>query len=290
MTSVADGTDMGDDATDALERAGESPERYTRVAIERRWDPAEIDLERDAAAVAELDRREFTRLRGLVAQFGAGEQAVTEDLAPLAVVLEEPAAQRFVATQLYDEAIHAEFFDRYWTTVIHPAERTRGLDESDPTDDRWQHPAYRELFDRTERAMARLLEDDGPESRARAYCHYHLTVEGTLALTAYDWVAERYGGEAAGIPALPGLVDGFGNLRRDEGRHVGFGCLCVRELLESGAVEPALVRETLAALREPVAATIAEMATDDARSALLARVDDAREARLTQVGLDPRAR
>ncbi|WIV65985.1 ribonucleotide-diphosphate reductase subunit beta [Natrialbaceae archaeon AArc-T1-2] len=281
---------MTDDATDALDRAGESATRYTRVAIDRRWNPATIDLERDAEAVAELDRIEFTRLRGLLAQFGAGEQAVTEDLAPLAVVVEEPADQRFVATQLYDEAVHAEFFDRYWERVIRPAERTRGLGESDPTDDRWHAPAYRELFDRTERAMTRLLERDGPETRARAYCHYHLTVEGTLALTAYDWIRERYGGETAGVPALSGLLEGVENVRRDEGRHVGFGCLCVRDLLESGAVEPGLVRQALADLLEPVEATIAEMATDDARPALLERVEDAHEARLAQVGLDPQAR
>ncbi|WP_222913729.1 hypothetical protein [Natrinema sp. SYSU A 869] len=146
---------------------GDHAERLAKAAIKRHWDPAAIDLSADREAVSELSRSEFTRLRGLLAQFGAGEQAVTKDLAPLSVVLDAPYDQRYIATQLYDEARHAELFERYWKAVVRPEEEVRDLKLTSPADDRWRHDDYQELFDRTADAMARLLERDDPETRAR---------------------------------------------------------------------------------------------------------------------------
>jgi ribonucleoside-diphosphate reductase beta chain len=266
------------------------PERYARLAVEHHWDPAAIDLEADAAAAAEIDRVEFTRLRGLIAQFGAGEQTVTEDLAPLAVALDDPGAERFVATQLYDEARHAELFERYWERVIRPAERERRLGATDPTDERWRSPGYEELFDRTTAAMERLLERDAPETRARAYAHYQLTVEGVLARTAYEWVESRYGEGGAG-PHLPGLVEGFGHLRRDEGRHVGFGVTRVADLIDRGAVDPDLIVETTADLVPLVETTVRSMAREgEGAAALVEAVGRERRERLEQVGAGPEQR
>jgi len=56
----------------------------------------------------------------LLAQFGAGEQPVTEDFSPLLLVLDDPEAQRFVVPQMYDETRQAELFDRYWKVVGRP--------------------------------------------------------------------------------------------------------------------------------------------------------------------------
>jgi len=41
-----------------------------------------------------------------------------------------------------------------------------------PQKDRWFPDEYLELFDREEEAMRRLLEEDTPENRVRAYAHY----------------------------------------------------------------------------------------------------------------------
>lgn len=76
-------------------------------AVERHWDPDSIDLSTDRERLAELDLATFTDLRRTLALFGAGEAAVTEDLAPLAVVLEGIEDQMFITTQLYEEAKHA---------------------------------------------------------------------------------------------------------------------------------------------------------------------------------------
>ncbi|WP_254765736.1 ribonucleotide-diphosphate reductase subunit beta [Salinilacihabitans rarus] len=219
--------------------------RYYRNAVERHWDPHEIDLAADREAIADLSEASFDGLRSTLALFGAGEEAVTEDLAPLSVVLDDVADQLFVTTQLYEEAKHADFFDRYWETVIGPEEERRGGERTSPTDDRWFGEAYDELFARNEAAMAALLDDDGPENRALAYCHYHLTIEGILAQTGYYGVQRNFSGEFEALPELPGLVEGFSKIRSDEGRHVGFGMWKLKRLLAGGEVDPSLLHETV---------------------------------------------
>lgn len=234
--------------------------RYYRNAVERHWDPAAIDLSRDRERLAELDTATFTDLRRTLALFGAGEEAVTEDLAPLAVVTEDIEDQLFVTTQLYEEAKHADFFDRYWREVVHPAEDDRGLDRTSPLDGRWFFDTYHDLFERNERAMGRLLDDDTPENRVRAFCHYHLTIEGIMAQTGYYAVQTGYSGDISELPKVPGLVDGFAKIRGDEGRHVGFGMAKLKELIEEEGVSIDVVHETvneLLPLTQEVAATAA---------------------------------
>ncbi|PSQ18770.1 ribonucleoside-diphosphate reductase [Halobacteriales archaeon QS_8_69_26] len=241
--------------------------RYFRNAVERHWDPHDIDLSEDRVRIARLDDRSFDQLRRTLALFGAGEEAVTEDLAPLAVVLEDVNDQMFVASQTYEEAKHADFFDRYWTRVIDEEAHARGNDPADPTDDRWFGEDYVELFDRTEAAMERLLTEDTPETRAAAYCHYHLVVEGVLAQTGYYGVQNSFSGEVEGLPRLPGLVEGFSKVRADEGRHVGFGMAKLKDLVQSGAITAEFISETVGELVELTQGIVATASDEDAPGA-----------------------
>ncbi|WP_306052203.1 ferritin family protein [Natronococcus wangiae] len=222
--------------------------RYYRHAVERHWDPHEIDLEPDREAIADVPEPAFDGLRETLALFGAGEEAVTEDLSPLGVVLENAADQLFVTTQLYEEAKHADFFDRYWRTVIAPEEQRRDLEPSAPTDDRWFNAPYDELFERNETAMHRLLVEDTPENRALAYCHYHMAIEGILAQTGYYGVQRNFSGDFEELPRLPALVEGFSSIRSDEGRHVGFGMWKLKTLVRDEGVAPRLVTDTVGEL------------------------------------------
>ncbi|MDZ7702797.1 MAG: ribonucleotide-diphosphate reductase subunit beta [Halobacteriales archaeon] len=231
--------------------------RYYRNAVERHWDPAGIDLEADREAITALDDAMLEQLKVALAKFGAGEQSVTEDLAPLTVVLEPVEDQLFLTTQLYEEAKHTDFFDRYWETVIHHAERARGETPSSPVDPRWFDEDYVELFERNAAAMDRLLTDDTPANRAVAYCHYHLVIEGILAQTGYYGLTTVWGPTVEAVPSLPGLVAGIRRIRQDEGRHVGFGMAKLRQLVQTGAVEPALLAETVGELVELVQGTLA---------------------------------
>ncbi len=243
---------------------------YFRNAVYRHWDPyediAEADLEVDRERLLEYDRGEeaFDNFRRLIALFGAGEEAVTEDLAPLALAVDDVDDQLFLSSQIYEEAKHTQFFDRYWRTVLDPIAEERGFEVTAPTDPRYFGEHYHALFDKTEDAMHRLLEEDTPRTRAEAICHYHLVVESVLAQTGYYSIQSMYsdGGsdELALVetPDLPGLVGGITRIRSDEGRHVGWGMQKTRELVQEEGVDPAVVQEVLSDLTPHVAGIIEE--------------------------------
>ncbi|MFB6166396.1 MAG: ribonucleoside-diphosphate reductase [Haloarculaceae archaeon] len=232
---------------------------YFRNAVYRHWDPYEdvpqelLEQDRERLLDTEGDAEErFDALRGTIALFGAGEEAVTEDLMPLGMVLEDINDQMFVSSQIYEEAKHTQFFDRYWREVINPVAEGHGYEVTNPTDQRYFPPEYVELFDRTEAAMRRLLEEDTPENRAKAYCHYHLVVESVLAQTGYYGLTARFSPGGPDVyeddldeVELDGLVEGINYVRSDEGRHVGFGMHKVRQLIHEEGVDESVVQETL---------------------------------------------
>lgn len=239
--------------------------RYYRNAVERHWDPADIalddDLEHFVAFLAEDDESDLAidMFRQSVARFGAGEQAVTEDLAPLATALENVDDQMFITTQLYEEAKHTDFFDRYWRAVINPLEAELGYEQSSPTEQRWFNEEYHELFERNERAMHALLENRSPEAFARAYAHYHLVIEGILAQTGYYGMQQSFAADQnPELPHLPGLYEGFTHIRQDEGRHVGFGMAKLKALVIEEGVDPQLLDDTVSELMPLVNAIAAE--------------------------------
>jgi ribonucleoside-diphosphate reductase beta chain len=245
---------------------------YFRNAVYRHWDPyedipAEL-LEQDRERILDSDwtDEEFRAFRSSIAKFGAGEEAVTEDLAPLAIALDDINDQMFVSSQIYEEAKHAQFFDRYWREVIDPVAEARGIEVLPPTDDEFFNASYETLFDDTEAAMHRLLEDGENTVRNRviAYCHYHLAVESVLAQTAYYGFQAQYSETGPDMQQddgreqvlLDGLIEGITRIRSDEGRHVGFGMQKVQEHVASGAVEEDLVQDTLQDLLPHVAGIV----------------------------------
>jgi ribonucleoside-diphosphate reductase beta chain len=226
--------------------------RYYRNAVERHWDPHDIELETDrerlVAYLRDVDEPEtyFSAMRMGIARFGAGEQAVTEDLAPLSTALSDIDDQLFITSQLYEEGKHTEHFDRYWREVVHEVEAELGLEHSSPTDDEWFNDPYHELFRRNEAAMHALLDDPTPEDFAVAYAHYHLVIEGILAQTGYYGMQQSYAEDSyPDLPHLPGLYEGFTRIRQDEGRHVGFGMAKLKELVTDEGVDPRLLDDTV---------------------------------------------
>jgi ribonucleoside-diphosphate reductase beta chain len=241
---------------------------YFQNAVYRHWDPyrdipdALLEQDRERLVDREQTEAQFDGLRRTLALFGAGEEAVTEDLAPMCIALEDVDKQMFLTSQLYEEAKHTAFFDRYWREVVDPVAEARGFEVTRPTDERYFNDSYVELFDRTEAAMHRLLEDDSPEAFARAYCHYHLVVESVLAQTGYYGIQASWSptGPEVDLPGEPvhleGLVEGITRIRSDEGRHVGFGMHEVQRLVAEEGVNPDIVQETLGDLLPLVAGIV----------------------------------
>jgi ribonucleoside-diphosphate reductase beta chain len=241
---------------------------YFENAVYRHWDPYAIEgFEEDKEkmkAEEDFTEAEYEELRQTIGRFGAGEEAVTEDLMPLALVLEDINDQMFITSQIYEEAKHTQFFDRYWREVINPVAEHHGFEVTLPTDQRYFNDHYVQLFDKTEAAMHKLLEEDTPKNRAIAYCHYHLVVESVLAQTGYYGIESTFsprGSDGVAIrdfPDLDGLVAGVMKIRSDEGRHVGFGMHKVQDYVARGEVDPDVIQETLQDLMPHVAGTVSD--------------------------------
>jgi len=58
---------------------------------------------------------------------------------------------------MYEEAKHADFFDRYWRGGHLDGRRRTGLGAIEPRHERWFNDPYIELFDRNRKAQFRLL-------------------------------------------------------------------------------------------------------------------------------------
>lgn len=240
---------------------------YFDHAVYNHWDPnrdipqEDLEADREKLIDAELAEGEFEELRQAVAAFGGGEEAVTEDLMPLALVMEDINDEMFISTQIYEEAKHLEFWERYWTEVLDPVSDELGYEQTNPMDDRYYYESYENMFTTNERRMHRLLEEgeNTPENRAKAICTYHLVLESVLAQTGYYTL--NYGFSPKGddithneMPHLEGLEQGVEYIRSDEGRHVGWGMYKVRDLIREEDVDPAVVQQTLQDMMPDVAA------------------------------------
>ncbi len=227
--------------------------RYFSNAADRHWNPRDIDMSEDPDRLVEmaddLGVDAFRRLRSSIRGIAPAEEAVMDDLAPFAVALEDPNDQAYITTQLYEEAKHTLFFDRYWREVIHPVEEELGLERSypkawDDTEYGGRQETWSEFFLEIESAVEALLEDNSPEAQVRALSRYHLIGEGVGAQVAYFTAHSLYEGDTVPeLPELPGYLEGFRKIRQDEGRHVGWGMSKIKEFVENGDVTAEYVNE-----------------------------------------------
>ena len=78
------------------------------------------------------------------------------------------------------------------------------------------------LKQRTDRLS---VEPEDTEALVEAITIYHMVIEGMLALTGQHFIMD-YNEEQETLPAF---VEGFGNVARDEHRHVAFGSVFLRD-------------------------------------------------------------
>jgi ribonucleoside-diphosphate reductase beta chain len=213
------------------------------------WDPQDLDFTRDRDDWSRLSALEREVLLHLTALFQAGEESVTDEILPLILAVARDGhldEQLYLATFLFEEAKHTEFFYRFLDEV---AETREGLT-------RFHGASYRAVFyDALPAAMRRLLDDTSPAAQVEAAVTYNMIVEGTLAETgyhAYHAMLEREG-------LLPGLREGLGLLRRDESRHIAYGLhLLSRHVVEDPALWEVL-RRRMETLLEPALGVIHEL-------------------------------
>jgi ribonucleoside-diphosphate reductase beta chain len=135
----------------------------------------------------------------------------------------------FLCTQIADEARHVAFFNRFYEEV--------GVLQSSTLQDRLEetsahlNPKFHDLFDdMLKRRVDKLArEPEDLETLVEAVTLYHMVIEGMLALTGQHFIISY--NEEQGV--LPGFVEGFNNIARDEHRHVAFGARFLREMAQT---------------------------------------------------------
>jgi len=200
-----------------------------RLWERQQWATQDIDFTQDRIDWHErIDPDErYQRMYGL-SSFFIGEQRVTDELGPMMRAAPGEDMRIFLSTQIADEARHVAFFNRFYEEV--------GVLESDTLsgrlDETSQHlnPNFHTLFDdmlhsRVDR-LAREPED--LETLVEAITLYHMVIEGMLALTGQHFIITY--NEDQGT--LPGFVEGFNKIARDEHRHVAFGARFLREMAQ----------------------------------------------------------
>jgi ribonucleoside-diphosphate reductase beta chain len=183
-----------------------------------------------------------------LSSFFIGEQKVAEELGPIMRAAPSEDQRIFLCTQIADEARHVRFFERFYREV--------GVLESDRLSEMLSETSahlndkFGVLFDqmlkkRTDRLSA---EPEDTEALVEAVTLYHMVIEGMLALTGQHFIMDFNEREGT----LPTFVEGFGNVARDEHRHVAFGSVFLREMArEDGRYKRAIQRTLEEAL--PVA-------------------------------------
>jgi ribonucleoside-diphosphate reductase beta chain len=235
MASLLDLTSQGDPATitdDAyLNRTLKlmDPQQLYELWERQQWQSQAIDLERDKEQWAELsDADKEEHLWGL-SSFFVGEERVTTQFSGLVMAYENEQEEAFLTTQQVDEARHMQFFDRWFREV---AGTDGGIQDrlaasrADVTD------AFVELFDeRLVKAGERLIADPSDlDAKVDFVTAYHMVIEGTLALTGQHFMLDYY--EKNDL--LPGFQEGFGNIARDEHRHVAYGTWFLQQKCADG--------------------------------------------------------
>ncbi|MFC7326455.1 R2-like ligand-binding oxidase [Marinactinospora rubrisoli] len=222
----------------------------------RFWNPADIDLSRDAEDWRSLPERTRDRVARLCAQFVAGEEAVTEDILPFlrAMSAEGRMADEMYLTQFaFEEAKHVQVF-RMWLDAV-------GVD-TDLHEHVRSNPGYRVLFyEELPAALHALDADPSPGNQVRASVTYNHIIEGSLALTGY--YAWNHVCTARGI--FPGMREIIRRIGDDERRHMAWGTFTCRRHVAADDANWAIVHERLHELLPHVLATVGS--TDDGTDA-----------------------
>ena len=211
----------------------------------QQWATQDLDFSVDRVQWHEQFSSEerYQRMYGLSAFF-IGEQRVTDELGPIMRAAPTEEMRIFLSTQIADEARHVRFFNRFYDEV-------GVLDGADDLAarlarvERNLNPEFAELFDGMLKGRVDRLAADPSDTVAlvEAVTLYHMVIEGALALTGQHFIVS-YNEEQG---TLPGFVEGFGKVARDEHRHVAFGA---RFLAEMAAQDPSF--------REAIQRTLAE--------------------------------
>ena len=257
MSSLLDFAQQGDVATISddqyLNRTLKlmEPQKLYELWERQQWQSQAIELERDRDDWAKFSDEEKDQIMWGLSSFFVGEERVTTQFSGLVMAYEDEQEEAFLTTQQVDEARHMQFFDRYYREVFEV--------DGERIEDRLARvrenvtDAFLTLFDENlVEAGERLIRDPSDlATKVEFITAYHMVIEGTLALTGQHFLLDYF--EKNGL--LPGFVEGFSNIARDEHRHVAYGTWFLQQKTSEDEAHVKKVQDTLTELL-PIAAGV----------------------------------
>ena len=257
MSSLLDFAQQGDVATISddqyLNRTLKlmEPQQLYELWERQQWQSQAIELERDREDWAKFSDEEKDQIMWGLSSFFVGEERVTTQFSGLVMAYEDEQEEAFLTTQQVDEARHMQFFDRYYREVFEV--------DGERIEDRLARvrenvtDAFLTLFDENlVEAGERLIRDPSDlATKVEFITAYHMVIEGTLALTGQHFLLDYF--EKNGL--LPGFVEGFSNIARDEHRHVAYGTWFLQQKTSEDEAHVKKVQDTLTELL-PIAAGV----------------------------------
>ena len=258
-----------------------SYEQLYQLWERQQWSVHAIDFTQDRKDWWERipEEERFQRMYGL-SSFFIGEQKVADELGPMMRAAPTEQMRIFMCTQIADEARHVEFFNRFYNEV--------GVLEAGDLHERLQetaahvNPEFNVLFDemlggRVDR-LAQKPED--LELLVETITLYHMVIEGMLALTGQHFILQ-YNEEQG---TLPGFVEGFNNVARDEHRHVAFGARFLREMAQADTRYADAIQRMLVEVAPIADAVLRPKWYEDGQELFGVTLDETREFAMTALG------
>jgi ribonucleoside-diphosphate reductase beta chain len=244
--TLLDLTQQGDVATisdesklDKVKLLG--PQQLYELWERQQWLSQEIDFSQDVEDWTNLTDEEREWFVWGMSAFFIGEERVTTQFSGLVMAYEDEQEEAFLTTQQVDEARHLQFFDRFYREVV--GMRDADIRDRLATVRENLNDAFVKLFDEAlVEAGERLIADPtSVEAKVEFVTAYHMVIEGTLALTG-QWTITDYW-EKTG--KMPGFLEGFRNVARDEHRHVAYGTWYLKRACAQNAALADRMRATL---------------------------------------------
>lgn len=226
-------------------------ERY-RAAIKNTWTVEEVDFTTDVNDLRQMTAAEKHLVQRLVAFFATGDSIVANNLVlNLYRHINAPEARMYLSRQLYEEALHVQFYLTLLDTYIPDhAERERAFSAIDHIPSIKQKAAFclRWLHHTSELSQL-TSQADRRRFLLNLIC-FAACIEGLFFFAAFAYV---YYLRSRGL--LHGLAAGTSWVFRDESAHMDFAYAVVRTVKaeEPALLDEAMQRDIVAMIEEAVA-------------------------------------
>jgi ribonucleoside-diphosphate reductase beta chain len=227
------------------------PQKLYRQWEDGQWSPFAIDLAPDREQWLGLGGDDRGLIFWALSSLMVAEERITTKFSGLVGAHGSEEEATFLSTQQVDEARHMQFYARYQDEVIaDPA----AISEHVARAREQLSPAFSKVFDEAlVQAHERLVARPGDATaKVEFVTTYHLVIEGTLGLTAFNFITRYFEGQGL----LPGFVEGYSLIHHDEQRHIAYGTWFLREAVCSSPGSAETIRSTLQGLLPAVAESL----------------------------------